>query len=175
MRTIQTNHAKCIPPHHPPNTHPHSVPCILGREKGRTILRGRAHLLLPVCTRACACMCALVCNLLAILFNRIILPECTAETAERQMTLQARPGCISDTQRAIPAHAPTHPEINPGDVSANLIPGQRRMGKLLRIAAKVQANKYPSPAVTTSQKTPPLLSGVPRQGNSGCSSSRCGI
>lgn len=130
-----------------------------------------------VCLYVRACVCVLVCNLLAILFNRIILPECTAETGERQMAIQARPGCISDTQRAIhtPAHAPTHPEINPGDVSANLIPGQRRMGKLPRIAAKVQANKYPSPAVTTSQKTPPLLSGVPCQGDSGCSSSRCGI
>ena len=115
-------------------------------------------MLVRVC--ACDCICTLVCNLQAILFNTIILPECTAETGERQMTLQARPGCISDTHRAIhpPARAPTHPQINPGDVSANLIPRQRgaqpgtlqcelnveAMGKLIQIAEKVQANRYPS-------------------------------
>lgn len=55
----------------------------------------------------CVCrLCVCVCNLQAILFNRIILPERTAETGERQITLQARASRISNTQK--PVHTRTH-------------------------------------------------------------------
>ena len=47
------------------------------------------------------CVCVCVCNLQAILFNRIILPKRTAETGERQITLQARASRISNTQKAM--------------------------------------------------------------------------